>query len=518
MLASNRLVRVFSVIAAIGAIGQASWAVNYYVAPASAGGSDTNPGTSAAPFLTIQRAADVAQGGEFVYVQPGTYAGFNVKRNGTAMTTINFVGLAGAIINAPAAAYNGSDHKARINIDSVSNISITGFEIVGSNDLRNSRAGVRIVAPPGSNFRGIRLSNNHIHHHGQWGVLSGHVHEINLNANVVHHSYQQHGIYLSNSGDGHFLRGNISHSNAQQGYHFNGDASQGGDGVMSSLIIENNIAYNNAIGGTYIDTSGVQQVSLGGGSAINCDGVQNSRINSNLLYGNHASGISLYRIDGGGPSTGNVIINNTIVNGSPSNTNARWCINLADGSTGTTMFNNILLNYHPFRGSLIISTDSRPGLVSDYNLMMDRIDPGTGTVGTLAAWRTLSGQDVHSFVVPSANWSTIFADLGADDYRLRPGSPAVDAGIARLNNWGPPRHDLNDVERWEGAAVDIGAYELPDPCVVDFDMNGRRSINDVFAYLNAWFALDTPADINSSGDVTVQDIFDFLNLWMVTDC
>jgi hypothetical protein len=30
-----------------------------------------------------------------------------------------------------------------------------------------------------------------------------------------------------------------------------------------------------------------------GGSAINCDGVQDSLIRNNLLYGNHASGISL---------------------------------------------------------------------------------------------------------------------------------------------------------------------------------------------------------------------------------
>ena len=41
----------------------------------------------------------------------------------------------------------------------------------------------------------------------------------------------------------------------------------------------------------------------GGGSGINCDGVQNSLIRNNLIYNTHASGISLYRIDGGGGST-----------------------------------------------------------------------------------------------------------------------------------------------------------------------------------------------------------------------
>ena len=51
----------------------------------------------------------------------------------------------------------------------------------------------------------------------------------------------------------------------------------------------------------------------GGGSGINGDGVQNSVIRNNLIYNTHASGISLYRIDGGGGSSGNLVINNTVL-------------------------------------------------------------------------------------------------------------------------------------------------------------------------------------------------------------
>ena len=36
-------------------------------------GSDRNPGTEAAPFLTIQRAADAAQAGDRVVVHGGVY-------------------------------------------------------------------------------------------------------------------------------------------------------------------------------------------------------------------------------------------------------------------------------------------------------------------------------------------------------------------------------------------------------------------------------------------------------------
>jgi probable HAF family extracellular repeat protein len=54
---------------------------------------------------------------------------------------------------------------------------------------------------------------------------------------------------------------------------------------------------------------------------------------------------------------------------------------------------------------------------------------------------------------------------------------------------------------------------IPLPCVVDFDgMNGVQ-VQDIFAYLNAWFAGEARADFNGVGGLSVQDIFDFLNAW-----
>jgi alpha-N-arabinofuranosidase len=45
-------------------------AAEYHVAKT---GKDTNPGTAASPFLTIQRAADVAQPGDVITVHAGIY-------------------------------------------------------------------------------------------------------------------------------------------------------------------------------------------------------------------------------------------------------------------------------------------------------------------------------------------------------------------------------------------------------------------------------------------------------------
>jgi hypothetical protein len=65
------------------------------------------------------------------------------------------------------------------------------------------------------------------------------------------------------------------------------------------------------------------------------------------------------------------------------------------------------------------------------------------------------------------------------------------------------------------------AFTAP-PCRADFDGNGTPNIDDIFIFLNAWFANCTGqagppcngrnADINNNG-LNIDDIFIFLNLW-----
>jgi hypothetical protein len=105
----------------------------------------------------------------------------------------------------------------------------------------------------------------------------------------------------------------------------NGDLSQGGNGLISGARIERNVIHGNG---------------ENGGSAINCDGVQESLIRNNLLYGNHASGISLYRIDVAEGAMNNGVVNNTI-RMAP---DGRWAINIKNRSTDNTVSNNILLH------------------------------------------------------------------------------------------------------------------------------------------------------------------------------
>src|SRR4030095_1808114 len=110
----------------------------------------------------------------------------------------------------------------------------------------------------------------------------------------------EHGIYQSNSGDFPTIRGNNLHHNSAAGVHMNGDRNfTPGDGIISFALVEKNVVFENGAGT--------------GGSGINCDGVSDSRISDNLLYNNHASGISLYATDGSEGSSRNKVYNNTIV-------------------------------------------------------------------------------------------------------------------------------------------------------------------------------------------------------------
>lgn len=50
-------------------------------------------------------------------------------------------------------------------------------------------------------------------------------------------------------------------------------------------------------------------------------------------------------------------------------------------------------------------------------------------------------------------------------------------------------------------------------CTADFNCSGAVSVQDVFDFLEAYFAGSPGADVNGSGPVTVQDIFDFLEAY-----
>ena len=385
----------------------------WHVAP---GGSNSNPGTSALPWLTLQHAADQVAAGDTVQVAAGAYAGFDLRTDGTAAQPITFQAAPGAVINS-----DNSVTPDGVNLEGADHIIIDGFQITGA-----TRAGIRSVIN-----HHVTIRNNVADQNGRWGIFTGFSDDLLIENNVASRSGVEHGIYVSNSGDRPVIRGNELWGNNAAGLHMNGDASAGGDGVISNALVEQNVVYDNGVAG---------------GSGLNADGVQDSIFRNNLLYDNHASGISLYQIDGGAPSTNNIIQNNTIIMAS----DGRWAVNLQDGASGNTVLNNILYSHHSFRGVMDVSTDSLPGLLSDYNIVMNRFtNDGGDNIMSLVQWQSNTGLDTNSIVATPAEL------FEADGYKLSEDSPALDMGTLT----GAPDRDLEGVARPQGAGIDVGAYE-----------------------------------------------------------
>ncbi len=69
------------------------------------------------------------------------------------------------------------------------------------------------------------------------------------------------------------------------------------------------------------------------------------------------------------------------------------------------------------------------------------------------------------------------------------------------------------VQAGEFVRVRLCVFAAGGCCAPDFDGADGLTVQDIFAFLNAWFAGEARADYNRSGTLTVQDIFDFLNGW-----
>ncbi len=404
----------------------------YYVSPEQSGGSDLSPGTATLPWATLQHAADNLQAGDTVIVRPGDYEGFMQTRSGTPADPITFSALEGATV-----IFDNIETDDGINVENpesqgIHDIIIEGFTVQGS-----SRAGIRVVGSAANPAHDIILRHNTCIGNARWGIFSGHVDYLTVEYNTCAFSQDEHGIYLSNSGDFNIARGNVCYGNKGAGIQFNADASQGGDGWMSNALIERNVCFGNA---------------ASGGAALNMDGLKDSVIRNNLLYDNHASGITLFSQDGNA-ATGNLVICNTIIQPD----DGRWCIRIANASTGNTLRNNILWNRHAFRGAISLDADCLPQFSSDYNLAIGRFTPDDDNVYDLAGWFANTGNDEHSRTMLD---QSCFRNVAASDFHILPGSPPVEMDTDSLDY---PPLDFDGIMRPQpvfDGLLDAGCYEV----------------------------------------------------------
>lgn len=392
-------------------------------------GSNSNSGNSwAQAWLTLQFAAGNIAAGDSVWIANGTYTGFNHGTTGTAANPIVYIAAGNnAVINLPCSTTDG------INIEGNGPGATEGanyIEINGVRVINQPRNGIRLVFANHCIVRNTYCDNNF-----ERGIFTGFTDDLLLEYNECLESIDEHGIYVSNSSDRSIIRYNICHHNTGGGIQINADLSQGGDGISTDPEIYGNILYENCVGG---------------GAAINLDGVQSAFIYNNLLYKNHATGIALFMLDGAQPSINATVVHNTIVNAD----DARWCILAVNGSSGAQIFNNIIINQHPWKGSIALDPDAVPGFNSDYNILVNSLsNEGDGQTMTLVEWQAL-GYDENSLLADPMN--EIFVAPGSD-FHLIEGSQAINSGNGALSSG--VNMDIEENTRPQGPAYDIGAYE-----------------------------------------------------------
>jgi hypothetical protein len=272
-------------------------AIDLYVSP---GGSDTDTGSAAAPFRTIQRAANAATPGTTVHVTPGTYPETIISTiSGTSAQRIAFVSdtkWAAKIIAPP-------DSRDTILWQAKGRFTdIVGFEF--------SAAGSPVVRT------GIDLSggyssarNNRLHHIGNLPlecgsnigaaisaasdpVADGHA---GITGNVVHDIGQDascsiHGIYLATSG---VIKNNLLHSIGWGAIHLWKD--------NRNIQVANNTVFNSLYGIVY--GTGDQAHSASPADYID--------VSNNIIYDNT---IGIRNGDLGTLGTHNTFTNNLVFN------------------------------------------------------------------------------------------------------------------------------------------------------------------------------------------------------------
>jgi purple acid phosphatase-like protein/calcineurin-like phosphoesterase family protein/pectate lyase-like protein/fibronectin type III domain protein len=422
----------------------------YYVDTNHPSASDSNPGTEALPWKTIQKAANTLVAGDTVYIKQGTYTGLvSPKNSGSASAWITY------------SAYLGHEHKAILDgsafeIRGKNYIKVSGLRIQNVTGAIGVDRGIYVLGPSSN----ITLSGNHTYNTKSsgisiWGVpwgddpnvygykaITNLIIENNKVENCVTPGGYDECITLANGVDTFEIRGN---------HIFNGnDGCCGGEGIDVKNGVSNGKIYRNEIynfhkiaiyldaggsGGSYAagwlrnidifenyvrDTSkgtGISVVSEGPG---NIDGI---KVYNNLVTNSGGDGILLYKHPW---EQGTAVIKNvTFIN--------------------NTTYNNGLMPVHGGGGVRINHPTAQNVIVrnniayknQDFQILADPAAPGTLVDHNLTT-------DPH------------FVNEAAKDFRLKSTSPAINAGSSTLAS----ATDYDGVPRPQGSAFDIGAYEF----------------------------------------------------------
>lgn len=365
---------------------------------------DDDPGPTQ-EFATLMAALEGAGPGDVVLVHEGAYAGAQIDASGTADAPLTVHGLAGAIVSSDGPTGDG------IRLQNVDHVVIEGLTIRGVSGRCVAARGATADAPMvGNVVRGVTCSGSGTEGFYLSQFSAGLVENNAIERTGQSGSARSHGIYLANAGsDGTTLRGNTidmtGSPDESAGIHFNGDVSIGAEGLISDLLVAQNVVH------------GLHH------NAFNLDGVERSRFENNLVYDTTRHGLRAYQIDGGDGPEGLVVVNNTFVVG---------------GS-----------------GSAVRITEDRGGHVIFDNIFL--IEGGEEAISLESADRAQVGPNATD-TGPIVASPALFTARAADDFTLAAGSAAIGAGVTSFAGVTAPDHDLTGRPR---TTPDLGAHAAP---------------------------------------------------------
>ncbi|MBB3127216.1 hypothetical protein FHS19_001870 [Paenibacillus rhizosphaerae] len=478
----------------------------YYVA---VNGNDANAGTSAAPWKTLQHAADTAGPGSTVYVRGGVYnQKLKITKSGSAdQGPITFANYSGETPVIDGTGLSVSGTEGIVDLANVNYVTIQGFEI------RNFTTTANNVMPVGIYVHGaggnITLSKNKIHDIKNTSAPAGSdllgrdahgiavygtkapesIHDVTIDGNELYNLVlgSSETLVLNGNVDTFAVTNNIIHDNDNigidvigfEGKSPNSAYDQARNGIISgnkvyNITSNNNPSYgkklpnnSNAADGIYVDGGkdsiiernysynndiGVEIASEHAGKATS-----NITVRSNFIYGNRLTGIAMGGYDTlRGSTVGCRIVNNTLYKNDT----------LGDGSGQLYVQydtqNNVIRNniFVASSTDVLIYNEytKNSGNVVDYNLYFA---PGGSSDATwtwknkeytgYAAYKKGTGNDAHSvFADP------LLVNPAAGDLHLKTGSPAMDKGLTDSDIGSL---DIDGQPRAQGGGVNIGADE-----------------------------------------------------------
>ena len=347
----------------------------------AAAGNDANAGTSAAPWRTVQHAADVTSPGDTVIVNDGVYTGggnvVTISRSGTAAGWLVFraAHLWGAVID-------GQNNSSTVGVEINGNyVRVEGFEV-----RNTSRYG--IDAYGGSESVGgnhdVDVVRNHIHDIGHicTGDVGGIVGVDAYSDNLVIERNVIHDVGRLGPGEQGCVEPNANWQNHDHGvYH----------GIGNNVVIRNNVFYNFTHGWAIQRYNGNGAVTTGltivnntfafpnpwrDGHIIIATGVTNLVIANNIFYQPTTAGVWL---DTGGLT--NATVSNNIAFGAVASTGSGATLSANLNNTDPQFVNVGGLDFRVVAGSPAIGAGLPLSVVSNDISGVARPATGGYTIG-----------------------------------------------------------------------------------------------------------------------------------------